>query len=92
VKLSQIDVRYSYPISAPIDKLGLRADDPLPLGATKSSDGKKVYLLIHHESYALVLLVESPHSIMIASSLTFAIRSLSYMVWLKVAMVVKDLR
>ncbi len=31
-----------YPISAPMEKLGLRADDALPNGATKSADGKKV--------------------------------------------------
>lgn len=31
-----------YPISAPLEKLGLRADDALPNGATRSADGKKV--------------------------------------------------
>lgn len=34
-----------YPISAPLAKLGLRADDALPPGATKSSDGTKVTLI-----------------------------------------------
>jgi hypothetical protein len=36
---------HSYPISAPLAKLGLRADDALPPGATKSSDGTKVTLI-----------------------------------------------
>jgi hypothetical protein len=31
-----------YPISAPADKLGLRPDDALPSGASRSADGKKV--------------------------------------------------
>ncbi len=31
-----------YPISAPLEKLGLRADDALPSGATRSADGKRV--------------------------------------------------
>ena len=31
-----------YPISAPMEKLGLRADDALPSGATRSADGTKV--------------------------------------------------
>ncbi len=31
-----------YAITAPLDKLGLRADQELPHGAVRSADGKKV--------------------------------------------------